>query len=215
MLICGVDEAGRGPVIGPMVFGAVVIDEEDEKTLKDLGVTDSKLLDVETRECLFGEIQKVAKEYRVLSISARDITEWMKTASLNDVEAIKTAEILDTLDTEPDVFYLDSPDTVPARYSQNVKNLCKKQGRIVAEHKADMRYLSVGAASILAKVTRDNAIEALKAEFGDIGNGYPSDELTQKWLDRWFKKNRCFPDCVRKRWSTATRRAQLRLTEWE
>jgi len=214
MLICGVDESGRGPVIGPMVFCAVVIEKDDEDTLKDLGVTDSKMLDAKTRECLFGEIEKVAEEARILAVNAKDITEWMKTASLNDVEAIKTAELLDSLVCEPEEIYVDSPDTVPKRYSQNIRNLCKKRGRIIAEHKADMNHLAVGAASILAKVTRDAAIEELKKEYGEIGNGYPSDQVTQKWLDRWFKKNRSFPECVRKRWSTATSRAQLRLTEW-
>ncbi len=214
MLICGIDEAGRGPVIGPMVFGAVVIDEKDDKKLKDLGVTDSKLLDAVMRETLFHEVKKIAVDYKILSLSPYDITEWMKTASLNDVEAIKTAEMLDSLKVAPDVCYVDCPDTIPARYSQNITNLCKKKTRIVAEHKADLNYRVVGAASILAKVTRDLAIQELAKLHGDIGSGYPSDEVTQKWLEDHWKKNKSFPDFVRKKWATVERKAQLRLTEW-
>lgn len=214
MLICGIDEAGRGPVIGPMVFGCVVIDDRDDAKLKDLGVTDSKLLDAATRETLFHEVKKLAVDYKILSLSPYDITEWMKTASLNDVEAIKTAELLDSLNVSPDVTYVDCPDTIPARYCQNIGNLCKKKTKIIAEHKADLNYRVVGAASILAKVTRDAEIRELAKLHGDIGSGYPSDEVTQKWLDDHWKRNKSFPDFVRKKWATVERKAQLKLTDW-
>jgi ribonuclease HII len=213
MLICGIDEAGRGPVIGPMVFGAVVIDDKDEGKLKDLGVTDSKLLDAATRGTLFHEVKKLAVDYRILSLSPVEITDWMKSASLNDVEAIKTAELLDSLNVIPDVVYVDCPDTIPARYRQNILNLCKKKCKIIAEHKADLNYRVVGAASILAKVTRDLEIAELARLHGDIGSGYPSDKVTQKWLDEHWKRNKSFPDFVRKRWATVERKAQLKLTE--
>jgi ribonuclease HII len=214
MLICGVDEAGRGPVIGPMVFAAVVIDEKDSDRLARMGVTDSKLLDAKTRETLFGEIKKTAVEERILSLSPVEITEWMKTASLNDVEAIKTAEILESLKSCPDVCYIDCPDTITGRYSQNILNLCNKPMKIVSEHKADFRYTVVGAASILAKVTRDFEIAELAKLHGNIGSGYPSDEVTQKWMDEHWKKNNSFPDFVRKKWATVQRKAQLKLTDW-
>ncbi len=214
MLICGVDEAGRGPVIGPMVFAAVVIERKHESRLKKLGVTDSKLLDPETRIKLSHKIRKLAVEHALLSLSAADITEWMKSASLNEIEAIKTAELLDSLNITPDVCYVDCPDTIPARYCMNISNLCKKPVRIVAEHKADLNYCITGAASILAKVARDAAIAELAKEHGELGTGYPSDPVTQRWLDGHWKKNRSFPDIVRKKWSTVDRRAQLRLTDW-
>lgn len=214
MLIAGIDEAGRGPVIGPMVFAVVVMDEKDEKKLHTLGVTDSKLLDHKTRDTLFDEVKKAAVEYKILSLSASDITEWMKSASLNDVEAIKTAELLDLLKATPDVVYVDCPDTVPARYAQNIKNLTKKKIKIIAEHKADLNYKVAGAASILAKVTRDREIEELAKEYGNIGSGYPSDEVTQRWIDECWKKNKSFPDCVRKKWATAERKAQTKLGEY-
>lgn len=214
MLICGVDEAGRGPVIGPMVFAAVVVKDVDEGRLADLGVTDSKLLDEKTRDRLFGEITKSSLDFRILSLNAAEITEWMKTASLNDVEAIKTAELLNSLNLTPDVCYVDCPDVKPMRYSQSVKNLCQRETRIVAEHKADLRYSVAGAASILAKVTRDAAVRELSKVHGELGSGYPHDPLTRSWLDAHWNKHKRFPDFVRKRWATVDRKAQLRLTEW-
>jgi len=214
MLICGIDEAGRGPVIGPMVFAAVVIDKEKEAELIELGVTDSKMLDVNKREELFGKVLEIAHESKILQISAKEIDEWMASASLNDVEAIKCAELIDSLDCDPDVTYVDSPDTIPERYGNNIKNLMHKKSDIISEHKADMNYISVGASSILAKVTRDREIDALKKEYGELGSGYPSDELTKKWIDEYFKEHKNFPDCVRKKWSTVSNKLQQRLTEW-
>ncbi len=214
MLICGVDEAGRGPVIGPMVFGAVVIDKRDESELTRLGVTDSKLLLRDKREELFDKIKDLAVEYKILSVSAAQITEWMKTASLNDVEAIKTAEMINSLTHKPDLCYVDCPDVIPSRYSKSIKNLCEKDTHIIAEHKADMNYKVAGAASILAKVTRDRAIDELAKVHGEIGSGYMIDVVTRRWVDECWEKNKRFPDCVRKRWSTVTSRAQLKITEW-
>jgi ribonuclease HII len=214
MLVCGVDEAGRGPVIGPMVFSIVAVEKKDEDKLRDMGVTDSKMLEVEIRNELFDKIKRISKEHLILSLSAADITEWMGSASLNEIEAIKTAELLNSLESEPKVCYVDCPDTVPTRYENNIRNLCKKETKIVAEHKADMKYISSAAASILAKVTRDREIEALAEEYGQIGSGYPGDPLTRQWLDIWWEENQCFPDIVRKKWSTVTRKAQLKLTQW-
>jgi ribonuclease HII len=214
MLISGVDEAGRGPVLGPMVFSVVVIDEKDKNRLVSMGVTDSKMLSPEMREELFGQVQELAHEFKILSLSAADITEWMKTASLNEVEAVKTAEMLNSLDCVPDVCYVDSPDTIPERYGKNISNLCNNGTKIVAEHKADMTYRVAGAASILAKVTRDRAMVELSKKHGKLGSGYPGDPLTKKWIDEHWEKHKCFPDFVRKKWSTVERKAQLKLTEW-
>jgi len=197
-----------------MVLSAVVMEDIHEGKLADLGVTDSKLLDVQTRDSLFDEIKSLVVDYQILSLNAAEITEWMKTASLNDVEAIKTAEMLNALDKTPEICYVDCPDTIPSRYSKSIANLCDDDIRIVAEHKADIKYSVASAASILAKVTRDQTIKDLSKEHGNIGSGYPSDPMTQNWLDVHWEKHRSFPDIVRKRWATVERKAQLRLTEW-
>jgi len=214
MLICGVDEAGRGPVIGPMVIAAVVIDEPTEKEFERLGVTDSKLIEPEAREELFEKIKETSKEHLIISLNPPEIDKWMDSASLNDVEAIKTAELIDSLRVSPDVCYVDSPDTIPDRYGKNISTLTQKKTKIVSENKADMKYIVVGAASILAKVTRDREIEKIKRRYGDIGSGYPSDEVTQKWLNDYFKEHRSFPDIVRKKWATVSNVMQQKLTGW-
>jgi ribonuclease HII len=215
MLVAGVDEAGRGPVLGPMVFSVVVLDEKDQKKLSSWGVTDSKLLAKDVREELFDKITSLAKEYKILALQPQEINEWMKSASLNDIEAIKTAEMINSLESSPEVIYIDCPDVRPKRYEQNINNLCEKNSLLVAEHKADMRYKSSAAASILAKVTRDKAIDDLAKVHGNIGCGYCHDVNTQKWIDDYWDKNRSFPDFVRKRWITIQRKTQLRLTEWD
>ena len=74
--------------------------------------------------------------------------------------------------------------------------------KIVAEHKADSKYIPVAAASILAKVTRDRAIEKLKEAYGEIGSGYPSDPITRRFLEEYYKKHGVFPPIVRKSWKT-------------
>ncbi len=214
MLIAGVDEAGRGPVIGPMVFAVVVIEEEDEERLKELGVTDSKLMRPDEREDLFEVVKDVAVEHRILQVEAKELNQWMRGASLNEVEVIKTAELLNSLKTNPQVCYVDCPDVKPARYRRNIQNLCRKEMEIIAEHHADIKYPATSAASILAKVVRDEEIEGLKKTYGNIGSGYPGDENTQEWLKREWEKGHNLPDIVRRRWATVERLPQVKLTDY-
>ncbi|AJF61937.1 TPA: ribonuclease HII [Candidatus Woesearchaeota archaeon] len=184
MIICGIDEAGRGPVIGPMVMAGVLIDEKDEEKLKKLGVKDSKLLEPETREKLFKKILAVAKDYKIISLTPDIIDDALKSdnTNLNRLEAATTAEILNHL--KPDRAIIDLPEKNPKRYQGYIKENLKTKVELVTEHKADFNYPVVGAASILAKVTRDKYIEFLKEKFGDFGSGYMSDEKTQKFLEK-------------------------------
>jgi ribonuclease HII len=75
---------------------------------------------------------------------------------------------------------------------------------VVSEHKADARYAVVGAASIVAKVTRDRIIDELRAEFGEIGSGYPSDAKTVSFLKEYIREHGVPPTCARKSWQTVT-----------
>lgn len=202
MLICGIDEAGRGPVIGPLVMAGVLIDESDFEKLKKIGVKDSKLLDKEVREKLFLEILGIAKEYRIISLTPDIIDEHLKSASsnLNMLEAKTTSQIINELCPEKAI--IDLPDRNSDRYQENIrKGLLNKKIILVTEHKADFNYPVVSAASILAKVTRDRYIEHLKEMFGeDFGSGYTSDEKTIKFLKKnWDNKEIHF---IRKQWAT-------------
>jgi ribonuclease HII len=212
--ICGIDEAGRGPVIGPMVMAGVLIDEEQSAQLKKLGVKDSKLLSPELRNQLFEKIIAIVRDYEVRIVSAEEIDSALNSPSLNLnwLEATKSAEIINRL--MPDKAIVDCPSTNTEAYKAYLKNkLIKKETKLIAEHKADVKYPVVSAASIIAKVTRDREIEKLRQTFGDFGSGYPSDEKTARFL----KDNHHLP-IFRKTWQpwkdAAAQKKQKKLGEF-
>jgi ribonuclease HII len=200
MKVLGIDEAGKGPVLGDLVISGYLIDEKDEPKLKDLGVKDSKLISPSKREYLFEKVKKIAKGYEILEVSPKEIDEAVlsEEMNLNKLEAIKSAIIINKL--KPDKAILDSPSVNTEAYKEYVKTFLKnKDVELVVENKADYKYLSVGAASILAKVTRDRGIEKLKKKYGNLGSGYPSDPTTKEFIKNNFEK--C-PEIFRKSWKT-------------
>ena len=201
MLICGIDEAGRGPVIGPLVMCGVLVEQKDEEKLKNIGVKDSKLLTPNQREGLFKKITGIAKRYKLLVIPPREIDMAVESdkINLNKLEAMKSAWIINYL--SPDVAYIDCPSNNINNYTDYLKKyIFNGKIRIIAEHKADFKYPTVSAASILAKVTRDNEIGKIKKKIGiDIGSGYPSDEVTIRFLK---KHHESYPEIIRKSWAT-------------
>ena len=207
MLIAGIDEAGRGPCFGPMTIGIAVMDKENEKQLKIIGVKDSKLLLPAKRESLIKEVESHSVERRVLVVEPIELNDLMSQYSLNEIEAIKIAKLLNELESKIDLVYIDSPDAVKGAFETRIrKYLDKKHAKlkIIAENKADTNYVVVGAASILAKVKRDNLIEKLCEKFGDFGSGYPSDPKTQKFLADYVKENKKLPPFSRIFWKTCT-----------
>ncbi len=195
-MIAGIDEAGRGAVIGPMVIAGVLVENDNE--LAELGVKDSKLLTPEQREKLYGEIAKMVKDYVVIKIPANAIDEMRKRYSLNVIEAMKMAEIINAI--RPEKVFVDCPQVNTSKFVALLKSMVNSDVKIVAENFADAKYPVVAAASIIAKVERDREIEKLKEKFGfDFGVGYPHDEKTIEFL----KKFKEFPECVRKSWITA------------
>ncbi len=199
MLICGIEEAGRGPVIGPMVVCGVMLEEDKIPRLKTLGVKDSKLLAPKKREFLFEKIKKTVKDYKIITISPKEVDGYLQTdhLNLNKLEAQKMAEIINSLD--PDKTILDCPSNNIKSYTDYLKKHLKdKDKEVIAEHKADFRYTIVAAASILAKVTRDNEIEKIKEKIGvEFGSGYPSDPRTVRFLNENWDK---YPSIFRKTW---------------
>ena len=199
MIICGIDEAGRGPVIGPMVLCGFCIEERDEHKLRDLGAKDSKLLSPKKREELFSILKKTAIRYEVVILSPKEIDYALNDPilNLNWLEAIASAKIVNKL--TPDKLIIDLPSNNKNAYVNYLKRLLNKEPTIVAEHKADTNYPSVSAASIIAKVTRDKEIEKIKKKVGiDFGSGYPSDPKTIDFLKKNFNK---YPEIFRKTWA--------------
>ncbi len=198
VFICGIDEAGRGPVIGPMIMSGVLVEEKDIARLKAIGVKDSKLLTREQREGLFDKILKIVKKYKIIIVEPKEIDEALESdeLNLNWLEAHKTAEIINSL--KPDKVTVDSPSNNCEAYTVYLVKLLKdKKLDLECIHKADLKHVYVGAASILAKVTRDKEMDKIKEKYGDCGPGYMSNEVTQNFLaENWEK----YPEIFRKSW---------------
>ena len=120
---------------------------------------------------------------------------------MNDFTASCHAEIVRNLN--PDTVYVDACDVNADRFGNTVKRLSGIDSiKIISEHKADDKYKIVGAASIIAKVTRDRLISDLKNEFGNVGSGYPSDPVTIQFLEEYIDRTGKIPVCARKTWAT-------------
>lgn len=214
VMFCGVDEAGRGSVMGPLVVGAVYI--EDDTLLKQLGVKDSKKLTSKVRERMFDEIIGRSNDYSVVIISAEDIDRRREKVSLNDIEMEMFREAVSKIPTVR--VYADCPDVNEYGFS-NALSVKLKNTTVIARHKADDTYPVVSAASIIAKVTRDRMIKDISKEFGkDIGSGYPSDPYTMDFIEKWIKQNGCSPKYTRNSWEPVKRMlsvyANTKITDW-
>lgn len=210
---CGVDEAGRGSVMGPLVVGAVWV--EDDGVLSAIGVRDSKKLTPKARERMYDEIVGRADGWTVEVVSADAIDERRKTESLNDIELRMFADAVSRYPA--DTVYADCPDVNESRFGTGLGSLAGGAS-IIAKHKADDMYPSVSAASIVAKVTRDRMIRDLHGEIGDFGSGYPSDHHTMDFISDWMRDNGCPPPHTRRSWEPVrhliSARSVRRLDEW-
>ena len=202
MDILGIDEAGRGSVLGPMVIAGVIVPEKMEKVLERMGVKDSKRLTPNRRTILSRKLKKMF-DYEIVVISAREIDEMRADGiNLNEIEKNAMESIL--LKLKPEKAIVDAVDVKAERFQEN---LCKDTGlNVIAEHKADDKYIEVSAASILAKAERDDQIKEINKDFiksGGIGSGYPSDPTTKKFLANYTYDE--MPEFVRKSWATVAK----------
>lgn len=200
-MIAGVDEAGRGPVLGPLVVAAVLI--ESEKPLKKLGVKDSKQLSPKKREELAPRIRELCARHELRVLHPDELNARMPKENLNEIEVDAFAELLRGL--QPKTAILDACDVNAERFGQRVAARLVAPCVIKAEHEADARHPSVAAASILAKVERDRLVAELAATHGDIGSGYSHDEKTQAWLKAYVAQHNALPAIARREWETARR----------
>jgi ribonuclease HII len=205
VLVAGVDEAGRGCVIGPLVIAGYLIKEENLPVLAQLGVKDSKLLSPKKREALSKEITRISEKHYVVKLAPSEIDRAVesnrKLHKLNRLEAQSMAHILNAL--KPDQAYVDAADVVEDRFKHHIQEALTIRVTVTSKHKADRIYPVVSAASIRAKVERDNEIAALKDAYGDFGSGYLTDQKTTRFLRQWLQTHDEYPDCVRKSWKPA------------
>lgn len=196
-MICGVDEAGKGSVLGPMVVAAVGCMDMDD--LIALGVADSKKLSPKSREKISADI-KAQFPFSIVIRTAHDIDELRRTMTMNEIVARSHAEALTSLNCT--CAYVDACDVSEERYGETVSSFSPPDCTIVARHKADSLFPPVSAASIIAKVERDRIIEELSLEYGEIGSGYPSDPVTITYLTEYIRQHNHPPDIARSSWET-------------
>ncbi len=180
--------------------GYLVSDTNADK-LKKIGVKDSKLLTEKKREDLFGKIKEIAEDIFIIKTDACDIDTMRIKNNLNKIEIEQMKIIIEKL--KPDKVIIDSPEVNLIQFKNKIKNKLNHETEIICENFADKNHIEVGAASIIAKVTRDNEIKKLHKEYGFFGSGYTSDDRTIKFLKNWIKLNKEYPSIVRKSWITA------------
>jgi len=196
VLICGVDEAGRGSLLGPLVIAGVSLKRSKIRKLSSMGIRDSKKLTPAARERLYKKIIEYADDYYIARINPKTIDRSVKKHQLNSLEAKYMAKVISKL--KPNISYVDSCDVNPKRYGKEINKMAKR-GKIRSYHHADSRFVIVSAASIIAKVNRDKAIAKLRKEH-DLGSGYPSDRKTINFVSKYISNRKEIPSFVRKSW---------------
>ena len=197
--VLGIDEAGRGPIIGSLFIAGVLAEEKDLSKLKALGVKDSKLLSHKRRIELAKDIKKIAKKYKIIQIKPEEIDKAVNRdhgLNLNWLEAHKTAQIINEL--KPNKAIVDCPSPNIKKYKDYLLRLLdNKKIELIVEHKADKNFVACASASIIAKVEREEEIENIKKKYGKIGAGYLTHPDTQKFLKENWDKH---PEIFRKSW---------------
>lgn len=200
MQISGVDEAGRGSMLGPLVVAGVRMEKNRIRQLSALGVRDSKKLSPKSRQNLYHKITGMVDDYCIVSVPPRSIDASVRMHHLNILEARYMARVVSRL--APDVSYVDSCDVNADRFGREVSRLSGH--RVRSYHHADSRFVVVSAASILAKVARDEAVARLR-RVHDLGSGYPSDRTTVKFVTGYYEAHHAMPSFVRKSWKPIRR----------
>ena len=209
----GVDEAGRGSVIGPLVVCAIAVPEEDRGVLVDIGADDSKKLSKKRREEVVSEIDRLSDPngwgVGIIVCSPSRIDLGMVTGNLNSLEVELFAEAINAA-MEPNGqsrILLDACDVNASRFGKNVRSKLGEGWRgcrILSNHGMDEEDVVVGAASTIAKFRRDTEVSRLTGEIGiELGSGYPSDPLTRAAV-RELSAGQLPHECLRWSWSTVS-----------
>lgn len=198
ILVGGVDEAGRGSIIGPLVVAGVSVRETKMAQLSEMGVRDSKALTPKARARLFGEIMKVADSVCIRKVNPVEVDDSVSFRGLNRLEAKVMASVINNIGA--DEVYVDCCDVNPDRYRDYIGQHLSCSAKVHSMHHADVINVVVSAASIIAKITRDQEVQQIRNRHRGIGSGYPSDEQTMRFIRRWVKKNGSAPEFARKSW---------------
>jgi len=194
----GVDEAGKGPVLGSMFAACVVA---DETALPD-GLKDSKDLTPTKREELDAALRaRESVRVGVAEIPVERIDD--PGTDMNTLTVDAHADAIDAANADGLSGVVDAGDTSESRFARRVRETAESDVEVHAEHGADASYPLVAAASVVAKVARDAHVDALAAEYGELGSGYPSDPNTRTFLAEYVDAHGELPACARASWSTS------------
>jgi len=205
--VIGVDEAGRGPVMGPLVVAGIRV--TDEKALERIGARDSKVLTKKKREELYGKLEEVVVVATRL-LSAEDIDEQRRTRTMNEIEMDLFGQVVKDLYRKGDKVFVDAADVREVFFGQTIAERVGEDIDMTSKHKADAIYPVVSAASIVAKVIRDRLVKDIEARLRQtldlpLGSGYPADPITIEFMENWIKQEGNLPPHTRRSWVTSKR----------
>lgn len=217
--VVGVDEAGKGPVIGSLVVAVSIINlekEEDfdsyQEDLKKLGVKDSKLLKPEKRKEVYEQLKDMM-DVKFLQITPSVIDDHnRKGKTLMNLQVTSLVDLLE--DIRPDVIYIDALTANPRKFGEDLQTQLSFRCKVISENKADAKYPIVGAASIVAKELREQEIAQIKENLNiDCGSGYCHDPKTIAFLQaNWQNEEYSF--IIRKSWATYKDLMQKKLDDF-
>ena len=212
--VVGLDEAGRGPVLGPLVVGICSLPKADLRLLEQQGVRDSKELKSARRAELEHWFRQQCEQRgwfgTTVSLSAERIDLALQDQGLNMLEVEGFQEAIEQLPVKQHVSIIaDACDVNAERFSQRIASGLEhwpwEDSSMHSEHKADRNHLVVAMASILAKEERERAMGTMQERVGfPIGSGYPSDPTTKQALDGLCQQSEIDAD-VRWGWATVER----------
>jgi ribonuclease HII len=191
----GVDEAGKGPVLGAMLVAAVRADPDALPP-----VDDSKAIPPARRGDLAGRVRESA-ETAVVAVPTAVID--APRTDMNGLTVAAHAAAAGSVARAGDRVVCDAADTAPDRFARRVARACRGDAAVTAAHRADATDPVVSAASIVAKVERDAHVGRLADRYGEVGSGYPSDPDTCRFLRAWVDDHGALPDCARVSWGTS------------
>ncbi len=201
--VLGLDEAGRGSVLGPLVVGGFCCAEADLPAVVATGARDSKRLTAVRRAEVYARLSAVG-ERRSIALAPRTIDRYVRDGRLNELELAAFALLVRA--TRPDTVFVDACDPNAERFGRRLSAAAATGARVVSRHKADRDLPVVGAASIVAKVRRDAALASLRDSVAEeLGSGYPSDPTTRACVERHAQDGGKIPAWMRRSWATVQR----------
>ena len=211
----GIDEAGRGPAIGPMVIAAVALDTTAARTLTRAGLRDSKAYGAtdkarEIRAQLATRVYRTAQSVFVRIVEVQEIDRRVVRNQLNILEREVAQELIEQA---------PAVDRIIADGKTLFEPLCQIYPHLVVYNRAEERHAAVAAASVVAKVKRDALFQQIAARyedhFGEIRGGGYVNAATRRFLRAYAKRFRCLPPEARTSWPYPYLDEFLAQREWK